>query len=283
MECNPTNEVQTILAQAAASMRQQIAGEEIGGVPFVMVPDGYNIRTIERFLPTPKRTRATVTVRSTEAFIAYFKEFATDGSKIFSSDSAPHKITGVIDYPTKGAPEWGDHRVVCECVPSPEYSIWSGRNGARMGQAEFAEFIENNLPDFISPDGATILEVANSLEMKKTVQFQSGQRLQDGMVQFMFIEDAKATAGKGKLEIPSEFKIEIPIFRNGESYKMVAKLRYRVKDGALSFWFEIPRLTNLVDSAFAAMVKGVADSLGRAVISGDAPKLDTAHARNLTT
>ncbi|MBF0214212.1 MAG: DUF2303 family protein [Magnetococcales bacterium] len=267
-------DAQAIIETTAASLLQQTAG--IDGIPFVILPEGFSAKSLEVLMSVPSRTRATVTVNAATSFIDYFNAHATKDSVIFAQVDQ-NKITGVIDYPEPGKTSWASHRLVYECVTSREYEIWKGKNGVPMTQAAFSEFIDANLVDFVEPDGAVMLEVATSLEMKKTVDFQSGHRLQDGTIQFVFNEDSKATAGKGKLQIPAEFAIALPIFRNGTAYRLQAKLRYRIKDGVLSFWFDIPRLGNFVEKVFLEECKTIEDKVlekvGVPILHGTPPTM----------
>lgn len=84
-----------------------------------------------------------------------------------------------------------------------------------MQQAEFAEFIERNLPDIVEPVGADMLEISRSLQAKKKVSFASGIRLANGQTELTYEEDIQGTAAKGKLQIPEIFKIGIKVIEGG--------------------------------------------------------------------
>ncbi len=42
---------------------------------------------------------------------------------------------------------------------SPEWDTWQSKDGEKCNQMDFAEFVEDNAPDIVNPDAATILEV----------------------------------------------------------------------------------------------------------------------------
>ena len=45
----------------------------------------------------------------------------------------------------------------------------------------------------------------------------------------------------GALTIPREFELGLRLFKNGEAYKLRARLKYRLASGAVKFWYELDR------------------------------------------
>ncbi len=142
------------------------------------------------------------------------------------------------------------------------------KNGKREAQMEFAEFIEDNAPDIVEPDSATMLEVARDLSAKTDVDFASAIRLQNGQVQFKYSEQIKGTYGSGNLDVPERFTISIPVHIGSERVGITARLRYRIASGKLTFWYDLLRADMIERNAFLAVRKAIGDTLGVTVING---------------
>lgn len=56
------------------------------------------------------------------------------------------------------------------------------------------------------------------------------------------------------IEIPREFKIGVRLFKNGEGYKLRARLKYRLAGGKVKFWYELDRPENAIEDAFQAYI-----------------------------
>lgn len=242
---------------------------EINGIPVAVIPAGYGMKNMEHLLDKPSRTKAVVFLHSLESFLDYYARFATENSMIYASDSQnPQRITAVFDHHTADEPAWSGHKAILECLPSEEWAIWSKKSGVPMTQEAFAEFLEDNLADIFKPTGAEMLEVATSLTMTKTVNFSSGIRMADGQTQFSYTEESKGSAKKGLLEIPTEFEVVIAPFNQGLLYTLIARLRYRIKDGALTFWYDLLRPHKVIEEAFANMVFQTQEKTGNTVLMG---------------
>jgi uncharacterized protein YfdQ (DUF2303 family) len=151
---------------------------------------------------------------------------------------------------------------------SEEWTRWKGNDGARTNQIDFAEFIEDNAPDIVTPDPATMLEVARDLSAKTEVDFGSAIRMQNGSVQFKYSEQVKGTFGAGNVEVPERFVIAIPVYVGSERVKITARLRYRINAGKLSFWYDLLRAEAVRRDAFLDVQKSIADTLGIRIING---------------
>lgn len=127
-----------------------------------------------------------------------------------------------------------------------------------MDQAAFAEFIEDNAQNIVEPSSAEILEIAQSLQVKRGVAFESGQRLADGNVQFGYREETTATAGSaGQLRIPATLTLALRPFEGGEAYKVTAHFRYRLQGSALTLGFKLQEPAKIREDAFKEIANEV--------------------------
>ena len=61
-----------------------------------------------------------------------------------------------------------------------------------------------------------------------------------GGVQMSFVQDDDNQTLE-KMQLFERFSIGIPVFWNGDAYRLDARLRYRVREGVLKFWYELIR------------------------------------------
>lgn len=273
---------------AAATL---LAGELIGlrygvprtldddGRPYTLVPDGVSLHNLEGYLLNPVLRRADVALYDAASFVAYVNRFKDDASVIFS-DKIAKAFTAVLDYHegADGFARWGRHRVMLQARQTEAWKRWVSASKTPMNQATFAAFLEDNVPDIAEPEGAKIVEAARNLEAKKAVAFQSHQRPHDGSVHFLYSEDVQGHQRGGELKIPEQFILGIAPFEGSAKYRVTARVRFRIEDGGkLAMWFDLYRVEDIVEQAYADMQKAVADGVSSTLIlSGPAPAKATA-------
>lgn len=136
---------------------------------------------------------------------------------------------------------------------------WLRLDGKLVGQEDFAEHIEDGLQDIVTPDGATMLEVAQSIQGTKSAEFKGARRLQDGNIGVEWVEETTATAGsRGDLEIPERFELALAPFEGEDAYRVNARLRYRIRAGDLLLGYRLDRPGDVLRDA----VDTVRDRLG---------------------
>jgi uncharacterized protein YfdQ (DUF2303 family) len=194
---------------------------------------------------------------------------------VFADVDKAH-VAAVIDYHgEKNDADNGAHRAVYTAPFSEEWKRWNAFASSPHDQVKFARFIEENEVDVIDPAGAEILEIAKTLVARKDVQFKSGIRLDNGDNDLQYVEttDGRAGAG-GKLEIPNDITLAIPVFYGGPLYKVKAFFRYRISEGKLSLQVELHRTKEIKDAAFTDIVKALREG-GNLVYEGTAPAEST--------
>lgn len=243
------------------------SAKQVNEHPYIVVPAGASIQDAEHFLPAPMRKKGSVTLNDVASFIGYVNAEKTEATRLYGQYSPPGFVAVLNDHGS--APAWKDYRASYACPLSIEWKTWSGKSGVQMNQTDFAAFIENNLPDIAIPPAADMLEISRSLEAKKKVNFASGIRLSNGQNELTYEEQVSGTAAKGKLQVPEEFTIGIPVLEGGIKYAVTARLRYRIQDGGhLSMWFELVRPHKILEDAVAAVWAEVQDKTSLMVFNG---------------
>jgi uncharacterized protein YfdQ (DUF2303 family) len=243
------------------------------GVPFVVVPEGYKVEHLDERDESPARATGVVKLRDANSFITYFNRQKRTESLIYASLD-PAKILGVIDdhraYATEFTNEdganWRAYRVEFDVPASREWKTWTGKDRQPMTQLELAELIEDNLPDIVSPDGSTMLSVALNFEASKEGNFVSATRLQDGSTNFVWKEDVNATGNK--IAMPSQITLSIPVFENGATYSVDARIKYRVQNGTLKIWYELVRPHKVLEAAFRAIWSQIEEQNATKILLG---------------
>lgn len=265
-----TSEIQTeavaLSVLAASNQPTRIVGD---GIPAVILPEGFSLKTLENTLAAPVRKRGTTVLNDAESFIAVVNDQKGGATRLFSTIDPP-TFTAVFNHHA-AHPGWCDHRAEYNAPLSPEWEAWTGADGDKMTQVQIAQFIENNLVDVVEPDGATLLEICRTLEAKKKVNFSSSIRLSDGSNQFTFEEEVHGSAQKGQLSVPEQFVIGIPVFESGDKWRVDVRLRYRIEDGGkLTMWLELIRPHKVIEQAVKELREQIAAQTELPILNGAA-------------
>lgn len=257
-------------AQLIASLARQSSAPKAhphaDGQPFVVLDEGQTVETLS--LPQrPHRHRGTVMLDTIESFVAYVNLAAADTpdlKKHIYCRADPVKFVAVLNDHDAAA-GWRDWRAVFTPRASQEWSAWAAANKKKMTQLEFAEFLEDRTPDFVSPSGGDILEAVLNFEASKASAFKSAQRLADGSVNFAYVDEA---TGAGAFRLPTVFALGLPVFDRGDSYPIEARMKWRLADGKLVLWYELVRPHKVLETAFEALRGGIMVGTGRKLLDG---------------
>lgn len=255
----------SILAAGQAIGNARRMGEY--GIPYHIIPEGYKFESLESTLQAPSRKRGTIKLRDAKSFIAYFKKHQM-GSCIYGTVK-PARFVALLDDHRNDEPGWREHRAIYECPLSAEWQTWQAGNRKPMKQAEFAQFIEDNLPDIVEPSGADMLEISRTLEAKKKINFASGIRLSNGQQELTYEEEIQGTASKGKLQIPELFTLGISVLEGGARYKVEARLRYRIDGGNLVMWYDLLRAHKVHEDAIMEVWRAIQSETKTDIFHGE--------------
>lgn len=257
----------TALAQA---LGKPVDHEKLA-YPLALRPQELRIEGLEEHLPAPVRIRQHLTMLDAESFIAYVTRFSTAATAVFCNGPQGRTFSAIIDYHQPDQPSWRDHKVSYQCPTTVEWGNWKDADRKRFSQADFAEFIEDNVKDIVQPENdsrapsaADMLEISRTLEAKKNISFRQGTRLDNGQVQLTYNEQIDGRAGEtGQLAIPEQFYIGVKPFLGGDAFCVQARFRYRIREGALVMWFELVRPDKVLEEAYNAVRTKIAEGIGQ--------------------
>lgn len=217
---------------------------------------------------TPPRKSGTTTVRDAISFQAYFAKHADADTEVYANVEQL-SVTAILDAHKADAARWEGHRLTLALRKTEAWEQWLALDGKLMGQEQFAEFLEDHLPELQEPDAATMLEIAQSFQAATKVDFQSGTRLATGQRQFQYVETTTAKAGqKGQLTIPETFVIGLVPFEGSAGYRLTARLRYRIVDTQLRTGYKLERPSDTLKSAFEDVVAEIGEAIEQPVMNG---------------
>lgn len=166
---------------------------------------------------------------------------------------------------------WKDFVALYQPRKSVEWERWTRNNKEAFSQFEFATFIEDNLQDIAESEGMPtaiqLLEMATKFQATMDMRFKSNIRTQNGGVDLIFVNDDDAQTVE-KMKMFEKISIRMPVFWGGEPYRVTARLRYRVKDGGLKFWYELIREDKVMEDATKTMIEKIKADTGAPLFFG---------------
>lgn len=241
---------------------------------------------IENYRLHPEHRRGTAKAFTVAAFIDMVDRHKDANSAVFADAlSATPKLLAVIDYhAADGTPRWCQHRIGYEFPLTEEFKTWRAGAGTAMSQLEFAQFLEDHAAElavataeerkefeglfrdtFATPHElvglSRDLEIHVGARVKRQERLKSGERI----VQF---DEAHVGSDGEPVRIPGLFMVSVPPFIDGNPIRVPARLRYRVRNGDLSWSYDLYRLDAHVQAAVRAEAMAVADATGLPVYEG---------------
>lgn len=267
-----STEAEAIAALAEAAIESETLDPTV--IYGVTVPAGaeHQVVDLERFLPQPRRKTGRVSLHDGESFATYVVKHKIDGATTMYADVRAQRIVAVLDDASSADAGWRGHVATLDLKRTDAWQAWVARDNQLLGQTQFAEHIEDNLADIVTPDGATMLEIAQTFQAHSNVRFESQRLLSSGQRQFVYVEDTTASAGtKGDIEVPKELTLGLAPFEVGELYKVTARIRFRIDSGSLRLGYKLDRPEDILRQAFADVVKDVQQRTSENVLYGTPP------------
>lgn len=220
--------------------------------------------TGDEYRDLPRRKTGTTVVRDIVSFRHYWKKHADDLQAEVYADADRDKVTAVLNTHTSSEPGWGDHRLVYALRRTDAWQVWSGYDGKLLGQVEFAELLEARLPDIAEPDGADLLELAQTFSATTEAVFKSGNILATGERQLVYSEQIQASGGRGgkTITIPKRIVLQICPYEDSAPVQVTARFRYRVHEGTLRLGYVLDQPAEILTAAFTSVVAQLSAELG---------------------
>lgn len=221
-----------------------------GGIaPAFVLPHNYHlkipsIQEAEQWAGKPVRKRGCFYFGDATSFTRYFNEHKTPDSRIFADFGKTGGFVGFVGYLNfHGAePSFHDHACYYTLKPSSEWTNWMENDSNDMTQAQFAEFLEDHQSLILTPSGADLLELIQNLEAKSHCYIDSALKLQSSTIKLRISEEVELKHGSatqsGELTLPAVLTVGIPPFEGVPAYTLQARLRYKVEQRKITFWYK---------------------------------------------
>lgn len=277
-------EAETVAELAKKSTEARImkvgSGDE-NEAQILILPQGMEATSIKEYLDEyrdfPERVQGTAHLTELASFVAHVNRFKDSASAIFA-DTKPGapKLLAVLDYhdakdgDRDEEARWCDHHAEYAFPLSPEWQEWNRLNKAEMSQEQFAAFIEGRILEIGDPaairEGTkptvekltrlgvnlappdALMALARGLHVRVGQTVINAHNLQTGETELTFKEEHKDVNGEA-LKVPNAFLVEVPVFKLGAVYQLVARLRYRVREQRVTYWYELHRTDLVFDHA----------------------------------
>jgi len=227
------------------------------GEEAVFVASGLRREVLPALNPNlPEFVTASEIVVEPESFKQYVIDFKTS-SAICQASLGQNRIVAILDYhghartgdADRAVPGRAAHKVTLLCPFDLDYAAWKKIFDKPMAQGEFGNVLEDLIHTVHEPPLADLQEAIDSLQIDKSVRFQSRVNRRNGNVTFAYEEveeGSSASNGQGgSVSLPEVVKIVTPIFQGGKPVELVAKLRYRLEKGQVFFILVVPGLDKI--------------------------------------
>jgi uncharacterized protein YfdQ (DUF2303 family) len=279
LELQPGENIAQTVHNITASLMTPETLTLADGVDVVSVPNGIALKSIKPFLDEyrtqPERRKGTAKLTDLRSFIDHVNRFKDADTVLFACDSRTNpSITAVLDYHRAGSeaePRFGEHKSHYGLPLSDEWKAWKAKNGEVFRQHEFAAFLEDRIVDvvhihdeetlsertrnfaaLVNGSFATptkLLTLSNGLSVTADEKVQNHINLQSGEMQVTFSSDHRDESGQ-PISVPKMFMVAIPVFLNGPLYQIAVRLRYRIKDKQIVWFYEMHQTELVFDDAF---------------------------------
>lgn len=251
------------------------SGHVDGQITMAEVPDDKKLQDItgalELALPKPHRRKGKASHQTLESFMSHAIRFKNKESALFGIINSVDDVSlkCIFDYHPAGEDHTQaahrEHTSIFSFPFSEEWKLWNKGNRVNMEQIEFAAFIEDHINDVacMEKEDLKLLETTYP-EMHKALQHLDGQlatpsrlvelsrglavfegakvkshhNLQSGEANIVFETEHMDIEGK-PINIPSFFMLEIPVIEGSGTELVLVRLRYRVRGGGISWFYQL--------------------------------------------
>lgn len=217
----------------------------------------------------PKFIRQSVTLQATESLGVYVNRYKGPTTLLFA-DVTQNAIAALIDYHgVVDDAEHVAHRATMVLPFSEEWNIWKGASGQLKPQLEFARFIEENGGDVVAPSGGEILDAMRDLQANRKVNFIKAVRTSSDNENFEYTDETEMKT-RGGIEVPTKFKLNIPVYFGEPATEVYAFLRWKLDDGKLTLGIVLHRAEHVRQAVFKQIVLAVGEATACPVVFGKA-------------
>jgi uncharacterized protein YfdQ (DUF2303 family) len=251
-----TTEAQSIADLALKGAGAPIVIKTEAGREYLVTPEGVQFTDVTEPYSVdpnlPHHIIQGVVLQTVDSLVDYANRFKVDDTVLFA-DMQSSRISALIDYHGHQTPDFVQHRAVMDLPHSEEWRLWTGQDGKLVDQLAFARFIEENGGDIEEPSGADVLDAMRDLQAHRKVNFVKAVRTSSDNENFEYTDETNLNQ-KGGLEIPTRFKLNIPVYFGEAPTGLYAYLRWKLDDGHLHLGIRLSRPEFVRQAVFKQIV-----------------------------
>lgn len=210
----------------------------------VVVPQGYQLASTEKFEPYAKRLRGAFATDLVEDFANYYvRNVEADQlthAPIFI-DTAPLNAVALLDWMVDDLPGHLQHRAACVPQALPDWRALCQLHGRPMTQDDAVDMLEDFGGVITAYDdggqGMALSQILGAFRCTKiTKQSEHAQTLEDSLVQRSALETIDANANK---RAPGRISFQVTPFEGFSTRNVLARVIIRPRDNEPVFTFRI--------------------------------------------
>lgn len=231
--------------------------QDVNGVPYLVYPDNVNTDCLERHMIAPVRMKIDENLVNFPSYIDtlidrinpdYGTVYVRQG-KYGNGKFREFKFVGIA-HDGREDQEWRED-IKFNC--SPDYTVrasdWIFNDERGMSQEAFALFLDKHMGDIVIPDTHRFdvpsqMELYNfvtTLEDSKNERFARKVNVQNGDV-CVSLEKQSDDGTVQRLKMFDRFAIQLQFFEGFPVLELYVKLRFRINDGSVTFYYDIEGL-----------------------------------------
>lgn len=238
--------------------------EMLDGRPILIRDDHGTYEDHEKYLKKPTRIHLNETMQVFSSYIeAVSTRFDKNESAIYTRLSRRDKyddfyFAGFAKDCRNGDPNWrGDFTIGWDANYTIKARDWLQHDEADFSQESFALFLDKHINDIRCVDSElqksfpTQMELFNfvsTLQDSKSDRFTRKVNIQNGDVT-VSLERESDDGTKQQLKLFERFPLVLQIYEGFPTYQVTAKLRFRIRDGHVTFWYDIEGLEEMFIAA----------------------------------
>jgi uncharacterized protein YfdQ (DUF2303 family) len=243
---------------------------DINGVPVIVTPPSWQHHILDNlgekeFIQIPGAINESIVVRDNGSFVYYAKRFATPDA-LYVVNRITQQVNARLDYHKNAeTPALAQHLLVRQFAFSKRFDAWKTCDKKPFTQVDFANFLEDRLKDLSRSANA---ETSQSEIHTAVSQFRATQSSQctsalnqaNGDVEFQFTTATQVVS----MSLPTRLLLSLEIYEFGQVWELGARLKYRLKEGVITFWYELINVSEFIADVFEAEVEQLRGALGPA-------------------
>lgn len=236
---------------------------EVNTTPVLALPPGWTHQLLEKLaakqhVQTPGLIDESVIVQDNQSFAYYLSRFATPDT-LYSVSRSQQNVMAELDYHQNATtPGHNKHVITRKFNLSKRFQAWKDHNKKVFTQTDFANFLEDRISDLSVSEGAETSQAelhgaVRQFQAVQNSQFNSAVNQANGDVEFQFTVNTQVVS----LTLPTRLLLGMQIYEFGSYVEFGARLKYRPKDGVVSFWYELIRIEEFLDDVFTGEVENL--------------------------